>query len=199
MLAFGRVSLYEPRGDYQLIVEQLEAAGEGVLKQRYEALKRKLQAEGLFDEDRKQPLPALPARIGVITSPSGAVIRDILNVLARRWPLASVRLYPVPVQGEDAAPAIVRALAAEGVDGSLKLVVASSGLHDVSGREPSSPEKATLLGPCLVIPQEHPNVTCLSVDLDPSGSSVAEQAIAITRIALIRVMTFLLSPLEHQA
>ena len=86
VLACGRVSLYEPRGSYQLIVEQMEAAGEGVLKQRFEALKRKLLAEGLFDEDRKRPLPTLPARIGVITSPSGAAIRDIVTVLGRRFP-----------------------------------------------------------------------------------------------------------------
>jgi exodeoxyribonuclease VII large subunit len=104
VLAFGRVSVYEPRGDYQLIVEQLEPAGEGVLKQRYEALKRKLQGEGLFDEDRKQPLPSLPQRIGVITSRSGAAVRDIITVLGRRFPAVPVVIYPAAVQG-DAAPA----------------------------------------------------------------------------------------------
>ena len=104
VLAFGRVSLYEPRGDYQLIVEQLEPAGEGVLKQRYEALKRKLLEEGLFDEALKQPLPALPERIGVITSPSGAAVRDIITVLGRRFPSVPVVIYPAAVQG-DAAPA----------------------------------------------------------------------------------------------
>jgi exodeoxyribonuclease VII large subunit len=104
VLAFGKISLYEPRGDYQLIVEQLEPAGEGVLKQRYEALKRKLQAEGLFDEARKQPLPAFPNRIGVITSPSGAAIRDVITVLRRRFPAIPVVIYPAAVQG-DAAPA----------------------------------------------------------------------------------------------
>ena len=104
VLAFGKVSLYEPRGDYQLIVEQLEPAGEGVLKQRYEALKKKLDAEGLFDEARKQPLPSLPNRIGVITSPSGAAVRDIITVLRRRFPAVPVVIYPAAVQG-DAAPA----------------------------------------------------------------------------------------------
>jgi exodeoxyribonuclease VII large subunit len=104
VLVFGRVSLYEPRGDFQLIAEQLEPAGEGVLKQRYEALKRKLQEEGLFDEDRKQPLPGLPRRIGVITSPSGAAIRDVITVLRRRFPAVPVVVYPAAVQG-DAAPA----------------------------------------------------------------------------------------------
>jgi len=103
VLAFGRVSLYEPRGDYQFIVEQLEAAGEGVLKQRFDALKRKLLAEGLFDEDRKKGLPTLPTRVGVITSPSGAAIRDIITVLGRRFPGVPVLVYPAAVQG-DAAP-----------------------------------------------------------------------------------------------
>lgn len=103
VLAYGRVSLYEPRGDYQLIVEQLEPAGEGVLKQRFDALKRKLLAEGLFDEDRKQPLPGVPDRIGVITSPSGAAVRDIITVLRRRFPGVPVVVYPAAVQG-DAAP-----------------------------------------------------------------------------------------------
>jgi len=103
VLAYGRVSIYEARGNYQLIVEQMEPAGEGVLKQRYEALKKKLLAEGLFDEDRKQELPALPRRIGVITSPSGAAIRDVVSVLGRRFPAIPVVVYPAAVQGE-AAP-----------------------------------------------------------------------------------------------
>ena len=111
VLAFGRVSLYEARGNYQLIVERMEPAGEGVLKRRFEALKKKLLDEGLFDEDRKQPLPTLPTRIGVITSPSGAAIRDILSVLRRRFPAVPVVIYPAAVQG-DAAPAeLVEALA----------------------------------------------------------------------------------------
>ena len=110
VLACGRVSLYEPRGSYQLIVEQMEAAGEGVLKQRFEALKRKLLAEGLFDEDRKRPLPTLPARIGVITSPSGAAIRDIVTVLGRRFPAVPVVIYPAAVQGEAAPGELLAAL-----------------------------------------------------------------------------------------
>ena len=102
VLAFGRVSIYEARGDYQLIVEQIEPAGEGALKRKYDRLRKKLQAEGLFDEDRKKPLPSLPMRIGVITSPSGAAIRDILSVLRRRFPAAQVVIYPSAVQGDTA-------------------------------------------------------------------------------------------------
>ncbi len=111
MLAFGRVSLYEPRGDYQLIVERLEPAGEGELRRRFEALKKKLDAEGLFDEGLKRPLPALPRRIGVITSPSGAALRDILTVLKRRFPSVPVIVYPSSVQGAAATAELVAALA----------------------------------------------------------------------------------------
>ena len=110
VLVFGRVSIYEARGDYQLIVEQMEPAGEGALKRQYEVLRKKLAAEGLFDEDRKQELPALPARIGVITSPSGAAIRDVLSVLGRRFPSIPVVIYPSAVQGDVAPAALIAAL-----------------------------------------------------------------------------------------
>jgi exodeoxyribonuclease VII large subunit len=110
VLARGRVSLYEPRGDYQLLIEHLEDAGQGALQRAYEELRARLAAEGLFATEAKRPLPAAPTRIGVITSPTGAAIRDILHVLAARFPAAGVLIYPVPVQGAAAAPAIVAAL-----------------------------------------------------------------------------------------
>jgi len=110
VVARARVSLYEPRGEFQLVIEHLEEAGEGVLRRRFEELKRRLAAEGLFDADRKRPLPRLPRRIGVITSPTGAAIRDILHVLARRFPAIPVLIYPVPVQGDGAPGAIIHAL-----------------------------------------------------------------------------------------
>jgi exodeoxyribonuclease VII large subunit len=112
VLAYGQVSLYEARGDYQLIVEQIEAAGEGVLQRRYEALKKKLAAEGLFDEDRKQAPPPLPRRVGVITSPSGAAVRDVLSVLRRRFPFVPVVVYPAAVQGDAAPGELIAALQA---------------------------------------------------------------------------------------
>ena len=111
VLVFGRVSIYEARGDYQLIVEQVEPAGEGALKRQFEVLKKMLAAEGLFDEDRKQVLPALPERIGVITSPSGAAIRDIISILGRRFPSIPVVVYPAAVQGEAAPAELIAALA----------------------------------------------------------------------------------------
>jgi exodeoxyribonuclease VII large subunit len=106
----GRVSLYEPRGDYQLILDYLEEAGEGLLRRKFEELKAKLAAEGLFDPARKRPLPKLPKRIGVITSPTGAAIRDILHILKRRFCTIPVLLYPVQVQGAAAAPQIAAAI-----------------------------------------------------------------------------------------
>jgi len=102
VLVRAKISLYEPRGDYQLIAETMQEAGDGVLQQAFDALRLKLEKEGLFASDTKQALPTLPARIGVITSPSGAAIRDVLSVLKRRFPAIPVLVYPVPVQGKDA-------------------------------------------------------------------------------------------------
>lgn len=110
VLIRGRLSLFEPRGDYQLIADALLPAGAGALQQAFEALKNKLDAEGLFDPAAKRPLPRFPKRIGVVTSASGAAVRDIRTTLARRWPAAEVLLYPTAVQGEQAVPEILAAL-----------------------------------------------------------------------------------------
>jgi len=125
--ARGRVSLFEARGNYQLIADSLVRSGEGLLRAKYELLKNNLASEGLFAETHKKPLPAFPLRIAVVTSPSGAALRDILNVLQRRWPLAAVRVYGVPVQGTEAAPAIVDALAAANQHGWAQLIVTGRG------------------------------------------------------------------------
>ncbi|MCF6226324.1 MAG: exodeoxyribonuclease VII large subunit [Xanthomonadales bacterium] len=108
----GKISLYEPRGNYQLIANRMEPAGAGELQQRFEELKKQLAHEGLFATESKQALADNNHNIAVISSASGAAIRDIITILGRRWPLANVRLYPVPVQGNEAAPAIVSALQA---------------------------------------------------------------------------------------
>ena len=110
LLVRARVSLYEPRGDYQLIAEHMEEAGDGALRRAFEQLKVKLASEGLFDESHKKSLPDFPKQIGVITSPTGAAIRDILTILKRRFPSLPVLVYPVPVQGKTAAPSILRML-----------------------------------------------------------------------------------------
>ena len=111
VLVRGRVSLYEPRGDYQFIAEHMEEAGHGALQRAFEELKARLAKEGLFDQTLKRPLPAAPRRIGVITSPSGAALHDILTVIRRRYSLARVVLYPTPVQGEGAAAKIAAMIA----------------------------------------------------------------------------------------
>jgi len=111
VLARARVSLYEGRGEFQLIIEHLEEAGFGALMRQLEMLKAKLQAEGLFDLARKKPLPYLPATIGIITSPTGAAVRDMIQVLGRRYPAAKIELIPVAVQGQGSAQQIARAIA----------------------------------------------------------------------------------------
>ncbi|HVI83222.1 MAG TPA: exodeoxyribonuclease VII large subunit [Chthoniobacterales bacterium] len=108
--AFGTVSVFEARGQYQISVQIVQPCGVGVLQAKFEALKRKLEAEGLFDPARKRPLPKFPKRIGIVTSPSGAAIRDILNVLHRRAPWLSILINPVRVQGTGAAQEIAVAI-----------------------------------------------------------------------------------------
>ena len=127
VLVSGRITLYEARGDYQLIVDSLRGAGEGLLQQQFEALKRKLDEEGLFDPKRKQPLPSYPARIALITSPSGAVVRDMLQILERRWPIATARIYSVPVQGDEAPAAIVRAIGLASQQGWADIILLGRG------------------------------------------------------------------------
>jgi exodeoxyribonuclease VII large subunit len=127
LLLRGRISVYEARGEYQLIVEHLEEAGVGALKREFERLKTRLAAEGLFAPERKRPLPRFPRRIGVITSPSGAALHDILKVLARRFPPAAVLIYPAPVQGAAAVPALIAALATAGARAECDVLILARG------------------------------------------------------------------------
>ena len=112
VVVHGRIGLYEQGGRYQIYVDAIRPAGRGSLFQEFERLKAQLEAEGLFAPERKRPLPPFPQRIGVVTSPTAAALRDVLNVLRRRYPLAEVLLSPTPVQGDAAPPRIVAALAA---------------------------------------------------------------------------------------
>jgi exodeoxyribonuclease VII large subunit len=127
VLVRARIGLYEPRGEYQLIVEHMEDAGLGALKRQFEELSAKLAAEGLFAAERKRPLPGLPRRIGVITSPTGAAVHDILHVLARRFPAAAVLIYPVAVQGAQAAAEIVAALQLAGRRAECDVLILARG------------------------------------------------------------------------
>ena len=127
VLLRARVGLYEPRGDFQLIVEHMEEAGSGALQRAFEELKQKLAAEGLFDAALKRPLPSAPRVIGVITSESGAALRDILSVIRRRCTLARVILYPVPVQGEGAGGKIAAMLRTASARGECDVLILARG------------------------------------------------------------------------
>jgi exodeoxyribonuclease VII large subunit len=127
VLVRGRVTMYEARGDYQLIVEHMEEAGVGALKREFERLKAKLAAEGLFAVERKRELPRFPRRIGVITSPTGAAIRDVLHILARRFPPAGVIIYPTDVQGAVAVPRIIRALGVANARAECDVLIVARG------------------------------------------------------------------------
>ena len=123
----GRVSVYQPRGEYQLIVDVVEPKGLGALQKAFEQLKARLLAEGLFDPAHKKPIPFLPRRIGVITSPTGAVIRDILNITRRRFPSVDILIAPVRVQGVEAPPEIIRAIVAMQGIGNIDVIIIARG------------------------------------------------------------------------
>jgi len=149
-----RVSLYEQRGDFQLIVEHLEDAGEGALRMAFEALKQRLAAEGLFDSARKKPLPRLPRRIGLITSPSGAVVHDILTTLRRRFPAIPVLLYPVPVQGDGAASIIAQTIVLAGNRRDCDVLILARGggsLEDLWAFNEEIVARAIFLSPLPIV------------------------------------------------
>lgn len=110
VISRGRVSVYEPRGDYQLIIDYIEPKGVGALHLAYEQLKERLRSEGLFDDSHKKPLPLLPGKIGLITSPSGAAVQDMINIILRRFPNTGILVFPVRVQGEGASSEIAHAI-----------------------------------------------------------------------------------------
>ncbi|MGH9254389.1 MAG: exodeoxyribonuclease VII large subunit [Vicinamibacterales bacterium] len=127
VVARGRVSLYDPKGEYQIVCEHLEPEGLGALQLAFDQLKQRLAAEGLFDERRKRRLPALPRKIGVVTSLEGAAVRDIIKVLRRRYPNAHIVIRPTRVQGEGAALDIARAMAAIGKVAGIDVVIVGRG------------------------------------------------------------------------
>ncbi|MCY7355660.1 MAG: exodeoxyribonuclease VII large subunit [Lysobacter sp.] len=127
VLARGRLTLYEARGDYQLILDHMEEAGEGALRRAFEELQARLTAEGVFDDARKRALPAYPRRIAVITSASGAAVRDVVSVLSRRFPLLDVEILPVPVQGGTAAAQITAMLKRADASGRYDVLLLTRG------------------------------------------------------------------------
>jgi exodeoxyribonuclease VII large subunit len=135
VLCRARLNVYLPRGEYQLVVESVEPLGVGALQKAFEQLKAKLSAEGLFDEKYKKHLPFLPERIGVVTSPTGAVIKDILNITKRRFPAADILIAPVRVQGNEAASEIIQALRNLQSYGNVEVIIIARGggsLEDIA-------------------------------------------------------------------
>src|SRR5277367_6462084 len=154
VLVRARIGLYEPRGEFQLIVDYLEDAGLGALKRQFEELSVKLKLEGLFAAERKRPLPSLPKRIGIITSPTGAAVRDILHVLARRFPAIGVLIYAVPVQGVSAAGEIIAALKLAGQRAEVDVLILARGggsLEDLWSFNDEGLARAIVASPIPVI------------------------------------------------
>ena len=127
VLARGRLDLFEARGEYQLLVEALEPQGHGALQFAFEQLKKKLAADGLFEASRKRPIPKLPQRIGIVTSPTGAVIRDITQILSRRFPGLHIRIYPAQMQGDGSVDAVCRAIQYFGSTQWAEVVIVARG------------------------------------------------------------------------
>jgi exodeoxyribonuclease VII large subunit len=185
VLARGRVSLYEARGEFQVVVDHLEEAGEGLLRQRFEELKRKLAAEGLFDERHKKALPTLPRRVGVITSPTGAAVRDILHVLARRFPAVPVLIYPVAVQGDSAPRDIESALRVASVRRDCDVIVLARGggtLEDLWAFNDESVARAIFACPIPIVSGVGHEVDFTIADLvaderAPTPSGAAERVV----------------------
>lgn len=141
VVCHGRISVYPPRGEYQIIVDTVEPKGVGALQKAFEQLKIRLQAEGLFDERYKKKIPYLPERIGVITSPTGAVIRDILHVTKRRFPSASLLIAPVRVQGAEAPAEIVQAIKAMTASGRVDVLILARGGGSLEDLGPFNDER----------------------------------------------------------
>ena len=123
----GRLTVYEPRGEYQIVLDSVEPKGIGALQLAFEQLKARLAGEGLFDEARKTPLPPFPSRVGIVTSPTGAAIRDMLSVLHRRWPTLHIIVVPVPVQGEGSAQHIANAVALLNEEDLVDVIIVGRG------------------------------------------------------------------------
>ncbi|MBP7707902.1 MAG: exodeoxyribonuclease VII large subunit [Candidatus Aminicenantes bacterium] len=191
----GKVSVYEPRGDYQLYVDQVEPKGKGALQLRFEQLKEKLRAEGLFDEARKRPLPLRPRTIGVVTSPTGAAVRDILRVLERRYARLHVVIYPARVQGEGAAAEIVEGIEALGRRPGIEVLIVGRGggsIEDLWAFNEEPVARAIARSPVPVISAVGHEVDFTVADFvadlrAPTPSAAAEMVIATEEAFVERI------------
>jgi exodeoxyribonuclease VII large subunit len=192
VLARGRIDLYDARGEVQLVVEALEPQGHGALQLAFEQLKRKLAAEGLFDPARKRPLPALPERIGIVTSPSGAVIRDMIHILERRCPGRHIRLYPAQVQGEGAAEQIAAGIEYFAESGWPEVLIVARGggsLEDLWAFNEERVARAIAASPIPVISavghETDFTIADFVADLRAPTPSAAAELVASTRQSLL--------------
>ena len=186
----GKISLFEPRGQFQLIIEHLEDAGLGALQRAFDALKAKLQAEGLFAEGRKRPLPHMPRHIGVVTSPTGAAIHDILTVLRRRFPAMKVTVFPSLVQGDAAAGQVTAAIEranrhADALDPPLDLLIVGRGggsLEDLQAFNQESVARA-------IVASRLPIVSAVGHEVDISIADMVADARAATPSAAAELVS----------
>lgn len=193
VLARGRLTLYEARGEYQLVLDHMEEAGEGALRRAFEEMKAKLAVEGLFDSARKRPLPHFARRIGVITSPSGAAVRDVLSVLARRFPLVEAEVLPVQVQGAAAAPQIVRMLQRAAASGRYDVILLTRGggsLEDLWSFNDERLARAIAASPVPVVSavghETDFSLSDFAADLRAPTPSVAAELLVPSRDDLMR-------------
>ncbi len=203
-LAHGRISVYPARGNYQLYVDQLHPAGLGDLHARFEELRERLRQEGLFDADRKRPLPTFPRALGVVTSPQAAALRDVLNVLRRRYPLVRVLLAPTLVQGEQAPAQIVAALAALSLRDDVDIVLLVRGGGSLEELWAFNDERVAR----AIVGCRHPVISGVGHETDftiadfvadvraPTPSAAAELAVP-DRAALVRRIQEWVRQLQH--
>lgn len=198
VICWGRVGIYEKRGEYQIILDYAEPKGVGSLQLAFEQLKERLAEEGFFDEGRKRSLPVLPRRIGIVTSPTGAVIRDMLHVLRRRFENIEVLLYPVKVQGEGAAQEIAQGVASLGEHGEVDVIIVGRGgglLEDLWAFNEEAVARAIFASPVPVISAvgHETDFTIADFVADvraPTPSSAAELAVQQKR-DLVRMIDVL--------
>lgn len=179
------VSLYEARGDYQLIAEGMSAAGEGLLRQQFERLKNQLAAEGLFDNAWKKSLPVHPRHLGVVTSPTGAAIHDILTVLKRRYPGLPISIYPVAVQGKEAAPQIARAINRANRDGLCDVLIVGRGGGSLEDLWPFNEEIVAR----AIFASEIPIISAVGHEVDFSISDMVADVRAATPSAAAELVS----------
>ena len=204
VLVRARVSLYGARGDFQLIVEQLEDAGEGALRRQFDALRNRLEHEGLFASARKRSLPTFPRRVGVVTSPTGAALRDILHVLERRFPALAVLIYPTPVQGASAAAEIARQIAVAGGRNECDLLLVTRGggsLEDLWAFNEEIVARAIADSPLPVVSavghETDVTIADLTADVRAPTPSAAAEIISPSNAELVDRLSRLLGALQR--